>query len=72
MSYIIRVRPDAERDTERIYLWYEEQSSGLGAECVAELDAVYDRLAETLGSMQISSMACDAGFFADFQLVSST
>lgn len=47
MSYFIRIRPEAERDLEKAFSWYEEQRPGLGREFVAELDKVYERLAET-------------------------
>jgi plasmid stabilization system protein ParE len=42
----IRVRPEAERDVETAFAWYEEQRAGLGREFLHELDVVYERLAK--------------------------
>ncbi len=47
MNHLIRIRPEAERDVEEAFFWYEKQRPGLGREFVAELDLVYERLAET-------------------------
>lgn len=47
MSYLIRIRPEAERDVEKAFSWYEEQRPGLGREFITELDTVYERLEET-------------------------
>ena len=46
MSYLVRIRPEAERDVRDAVSWHEEQRAGLGRELVLELDAVYERLAE--------------------------
>jgi plasmid stabilization system protein ParE len=45
MSRTIRVRPEAERDVEAAFAWYEEQRAGLGREFLEELDVVYERVA---------------------------
>lgn len=42
----IRVRPEAERDVEVAFAWYEEQRAGLGRELLQELDVVYQRIAK--------------------------
>ncbi len=47
MSHLVRIRPEAERDVRNAVSWYEEQRSGLGRELILELDAVYERLAES-------------------------
>jgi plasmid stabilization system protein ParE len=47
MNYFIRIRPEAERDVEEAFSWYEEQRSGLGREFVLELDTVYQKLQES-------------------------
>ena len=46
MTRIVRVRPEAERDVEAAYAWYEEQRLGLGREFLQALDVVYERLTE--------------------------
>jgi plasmid stabilization system protein ParE len=46
MSYLVRIRPEAERDVRDAVSWYEEQRPGLGRELILELDAVYERLSE--------------------------
>jgi len=46
MGYVVRIRPEAERDVRKAFSWYEDQRIGLGRELVAELDSVYGRLAE--------------------------
>ena len=45
MSYLVRIRPEAERDVRDAVSWYEEQRPGLGRELILELDSVYERLA---------------------------
>ena len=47
MTYLIRIRPEAERDVKEAFSWFEEQRPGLGREFIAELDLVYERLAKT-------------------------
>lgn len=47
MSYLIRIRPEAERDVEKAFSWYEKQRPGLGREFISELDSVYERLEDT-------------------------
>ena len=46
MTRTVRVRPEAERDVETIFYWYEEQRAGLGREFLDELDVVYARIAK--------------------------
>src|SRR5688572_28198466 len=45
MTRSVRVRPEAERDVETAFAWYEEQRPGLGREFLHELDVVYKRIA---------------------------
>jgi plasmid stabilization system protein ParE len=42
----VRVRPEAERDVEIAFAWYEEQRAVLGREFLHELDVVYERIAK--------------------------
>lgn len=42
----LRVRPEAEGDILDAADWYEERGPGLGAEFVAEIDAVFGRIAQ--------------------------
>ena len=44
MTRGVRVRPQAEREVEAAFAWYEEQRPGLGREFLRELDVVYERL----------------------------
>ena len=44
MTRSVRVRPQAEREIEAAFAWYEEQRAGLGREFLHELDLVYERL----------------------------
>jgi plasmid stabilization system protein ParE len=44
MTRTVRVRPEAERDIESAYAWYEEQRPGLGREFLDELELVYERI----------------------------
>ena len=46
MTRSVRVRPQAEREVEAAFAWYEEQRAGLGREFLRELDVVYERLAK--------------------------
>ena len=46
MTRSVRVRPEAERDVESAFAWYEEQRAGLGREFLHELDVVYERIAK--------------------------
>jgi len=46
MTRSVRVRPEAERDVETAFAWYEEQRAGLGREFLHELDVVYERIAK--------------------------
>ena len=46
MSFVIRVRPDPEREVEDLFHWFEGQARGLGRRFVSELDAVYSRVEE--------------------------
>ncbi len=34
MSYLVRIRPEAERDVRDAVSWYEEQRPGLGSELI--------------------------------------
>jgi toxin ParE1/3/4 len=45
MTRIVRVRPEAERDIETAFTWYDEQRPGLGREFLDELEVVYARIA---------------------------
>ena len=45
MTRSVRVRPEAERDVETAFAWYEEQRPGLGREFLHELDVIYRRIA---------------------------
>ena len=47
MSHLVRIRPEAERDVRNAVSWCEEERSGLARELILELDAVYERLAES-------------------------
>lgn len=42
----LRVRPEAEGDILDAAVWYDERGPGLGAEFVAEIDAVFGRIAQ--------------------------
>lgn len=46
MTRSVRVRPEAERDVETAFAWYEEQRAGLGREFLNELGVVYERIAK--------------------------
>ena len=46
MNYPIRIRPQAGRDVEKAFSWYEGQRPGLGREFVSELDKVLLRLSK--------------------------
>ena len=46
MTRSVRVRPEAERDVETAFAWYEEQRAGVGRELLHELDLVYKRIAK--------------------------
>ena len=46
MTRSVRVRPEAERDVETAFAWYEEQRAGLGRELLRELDLAYKRIAK--------------------------
>ena len=41
------VRPLAEADVREAALWYEGRREGLGAEFILELDALYERVAQS-------------------------
>ena len=42
----LRVRPEADGEILEAAQWYEEREAGLGAEFVAEIDAVFQRIAQ--------------------------
>jgi len=46
MTYLIRIRPQAERDVNKAYSWYEGQRPGLGREFILEIDKVLLRLSK--------------------------
>jgi len=46
VTYLVRIRPQAQRDARLAFAWYERQRPGLGRDLVGELDAVYERLSE--------------------------
>ena len=46
MTFLVRIRPLAQRDVRRAFSWYEQQQPGLGRDFVGELDAVYERLTD--------------------------
>ncbi len=45
MTRLVRVRPEAEREIEAAFAWYDEQRPGLGREFLNELEVVYERIA---------------------------
>jgi plasmid stabilization system protein ParE len=47
VTYVVRIRPTAERDAEAVCAWYERQQAGLGERLVTDLDAVYERLRQS-------------------------
>lgn len=47
MNYLIRVRPEAARDIEEAFSWYEERRPGLGQEFISELDSICERISQT-------------------------
>lgn len=44
---VLIVRPLAEADVREAVFWYEGKREGLGAEFALELDALYERIAES-------------------------
>ena len=47
MAADVIVRPLAEADVREAAFWYEGKREGLGAEFTLELDALYDRIAQS-------------------------
>jgi plasmid stabilization system protein ParE len=47
MSYVVRLRPEAERDVADAASWYEQHRRGLGQEFLDEFMAVSDKLSES-------------------------
>jgi plasmid stabilization system protein ParE len=47
MSYVVRLRPEADRDVAVAASWYEQQRPGLGQEFLDEFVAMSDRLSES-------------------------
>lgn len=45
MSHVVRFAPAAELDVRQAYFWYEEQSTGLGAEFLRQVSIQTERLA---------------------------
>lgn len=43
---MVRVRPEAQNDVLEAAQWYDERQPGLGAQFVAEIDAVFQRITE--------------------------
>jgi plasmid stabilization system protein ParE len=46
MSYAVKILTPADTDTVEAALWYDAQSSGLGAELMAEVNAAAQRLTD--------------------------
>jgi plasmid stabilization system protein ParE len=44
MKYRLVLQPEAEADLEAAYRWHEKQRVGLGAELIACVEAVFDRI----------------------------
>ncbi len=47
MSYVVRLRPEADRDVAAAASWYEQQRPGLGQEFLDEFVATSDRLSKS-------------------------
>jgi len=47
MNYRLVLQPEAEADLDEAYLWYEKQRVGLGAELIACVEAVFDRIRQS-------------------------
>ena len=47
MNYRLVIQPEAEADLDEAYRWYEKQRSGLGAEFIQRVEAVFERICET-------------------------
>ncbi len=47
MSYVVRLRPEANRDVAAAASWYEQQRHGLGQEFLDEFMAVCASLSES-------------------------
>ena len=47
MSYVVRLRPEADRDVAAAASWYEQQRQGLGQDFLDEFMAVCARLSES-------------------------
>lgn len=47
MSYVVRLRPEADRDVAAAASWYEQQRHGLGQDFLDEFMAVCARLSES-------------------------
>src|SRR5436190_13640991 len=45
MTLLVRNRPEAVRDVEQAFEWYEERRPGLGRVFLTELDILYERIA---------------------------
>jgi plasmid stabilization system protein ParE len=46
MTYRLRIRREAERDLDRLYVWYESQAAGLGQRLKVELESTFSSLQE--------------------------
>lgn len=46
MKYVVRLRPEAERDLAAAASWYEQQRAGLGQEFLDEFVAMKDKLSD--------------------------
>jgi toxin ParE1/3/4 len=53
MTYRIIVRPEAEREIQEAFDWYEERSEGLGAEFLRAADACLSAVQRTPDASQI-------------------
>jgi len=52
MSFSLIVKPEAEKDLQEAYDWYEEQQSGLGDSFIQQVDQVFDQLLNNPKSFQ--------------------
>ena len=47
MSYVVVLRPEAKREFDDAFDWYERQRPGLGVDFVACVEETFDRIAKT-------------------------
>jgi len=48
MTYRLVLQPEAEADLNEAYRWYEDQRPGLGGEFIESVEAVFERIRQTL------------------------